>query len=47
MVQYQTVLMPLPKQRLSDKGWYKESQKRRANSSKLNSEINSILVFYK
>ncbi len=47
MVQYQTVLMPLPKQRLSDKGWYRDSRKGNANNNRLNSEINSILVFYK
>ena len=47
MTQYQTVLMPLPKQRLSDKNWYKESRKGIKNSNRLNREINSILVFYK
>jgi hypothetical protein len=49
MAQYrQTVLIPLPKQRLSDKDWYSKGQyQARRQTNRRNQEINSILAFFK
>ncbi len=43
----QTVLMPLPKQELSDKDWYRNSRNPGRYDNKRKEQINSIVAYFK
>ena len=48
MAQYrQTVLVPLPKQHLSEKDWYSRNARGRRLDNRRGEEVNSIIAFFK